>query len=245
MRRLHRILAVTDYFSPMMDSIGKTTDVRKLAWSYVLDEPVRILVVDDDPILREFASVYLATPSATIDTAEDGAVALARLSKGDYDAVLADIEMPRLDGFSLVERIRRDPRLRHMPVIMLTGHEDIVSIDRAYQVGATSFVTKPVNWRQLSYQIRYVIRTSRRTAGAPPVQCAARPEPADCDARQSLQAIIERLDAAARTVSRDDWARLQAEISSAREVAMRAIDALTPPASARSEPREDENAVLS
>ena len=44
---------------------------------------------------------------------------------------------------------------------MLTSHDDIVSIDRAYQIGANSFATKPVNWRQLSYQIRDVVRTTR------------------------------------------------------------------------------------
>jgi FixJ family two-component response regulator len=50
---------------------------------------------------------------------------------------------------------------------MVTGREDIVSIDRAYAVGATSFVTKPVNWRQLSHQLRYVIRAGKRLAAAP------------------------------------------------------------------------------
>jgi len=50
---------------------------------------------------------------------------------------------------------------------MLTSHDDIVSIDRAYQIGANSFATKPVNWRQLSYQIRDVVRTTR-VPGLPP-----------------------------------------------------------------------------
>src|ERR1035437_9346131 len=115
---------------------------------------LRILVLGDDPILREFASVYLGTPSATIETACDGVAARMRLGQAAYDALLLDIEMPQLDGFSLLEEIRSDERLRHLPVIMLTGHDDIASIDRAYQLGANSFATKPVNWRQLSYQIR-------------------------------------------------------------------------------------------
>ena len=129
-------------------------------WTYVLDEPTRILVVDDDPILREFASVHLATPSAAIDTAADGESALQALRARRYDVVLLDIEMPRLDGFSLLATIRTDDNLRHLPVIMLTGHDDIASIDQAYQAGANSFAAKPVNWRQLSYHIRYVIRAS-------------------------------------------------------------------------------------
>lgn len=130
-------------------------------WSFVLTEHARILVADDDPILREFASVQLSTPVATVECVPDGAEAWKRLQDGDFDLALVDIEMPKLDGFALVERIRADARLQYLPVVMLTGREDIASIDRAYRVGATSFVTKPVNWRQLSHQIRYVLRTSR------------------------------------------------------------------------------------
>ena len=55
--------------------IVTVTEVRIAGWSYVLDEPVRVLVADDDPILREFASVHLSTPTATIITAADGLAA--------------------------------------------------------------------------------------------------------------------------------------------------------------------------
>jgi DNA-binding response OmpR family regulator len=129
-------------------------------WTFVLDEPLRILIVDDDPTLREFASVHLSTPFTTIDTACNGVEARAMLAQEPYDIVLLDIEMPQLDGFSLLAEIRSNGSMRGMRVIMLTGRDDIVSIDRAYQLGADSFATKPVNWRQLSYQIRYVVRTS-------------------------------------------------------------------------------------
>ena len=136
-------------------------DNRATPWTFVLNEPLRILVADDDPILREFASVYLATPTATIETVCDGAEARIRLAQESYDMLILDIEMPRVGGFALLEEIRSDERLRHLPVMMLTGHDDIASIDRAYQLGASSFATKPVNWRMLSYQILYVIRSSR------------------------------------------------------------------------------------
>ena len=133
-------------------------------WTYVLDDDSRILIADDDPILAEFAKVHLSTPTSTVDSCPDGLTAWQRLQADEFDLALIDIEMPGLDGFALTERIRSDPRLRHLPVVMLTGREDIVSIDRAFEVGATSFVTKPVNWRQLSHQLRYVLRTSRLEA---------------------------------------------------------------------------------
>jgi DNA-binding response OmpR family regulator len=135
--------------------------IQTTAWSYVLDEPTKLLVADDDPILCEFASVHLSSPAATVETVQDGASALARLTEGQFDLVLLDIEMPSLDGFALLERIRSDPKLCTLPVIMLTGHEDIASVDRAFGLGANSFVSKPVNWRLLSYHVRYVLRTSR------------------------------------------------------------------------------------
>jgi DNA-binding response OmpR family regulator len=132
--------------------------VRHAAWSYVLDEPVRILVADDDPILREFASVHLSTPTATIVTVPHGLAALDLLRTTPCDLAVLDIEMPELDGFGLLATIRADAALGKLPVMMLTGHEDIASIDRAFTLGANAFAPKPVNWRLLSYQIRYLLR---------------------------------------------------------------------------------------
>jgi DNA-binding response OmpR family regulator len=74
------------------------------------------------------------------------------------DLAVLDIEMPELDGFGLLATIRADAVLGNLPVMMLTGHEDIASIDRAFTLGANAFAPKPVNWRLLSYQIRYVLR---------------------------------------------------------------------------------------
>jgi DNA-binding response OmpR family regulator len=138
-----------------------TAVAKEKAWSYVLAEPTRILVVDDDPILREFSKVYLSSPAAEIETATDVDDAIARLTEQAFDIALIDIEMPGRDGYALLEVIRSDPGTSKMPVMMLTGREDIASIDRSYELGATAFTTKPVNWRQLTYQIRYLLRSSR------------------------------------------------------------------------------------
>jgi DNA-binding response OmpR family regulator len=138
-----------------------TAQAKERTWSYVLAEPTKILVVDDDPILREFAKVYLATPAASVETVADVDGALALMKAQAFDIVLIDIEMPRRDGYELLDIIRKTPETRGVPVMMLTGHEDIASIDRSYELGATAFTAKPVNWRQLSYQIRYLLRSAR------------------------------------------------------------------------------------
>ena len=137
---------------------------------YVLEDEARLLFVDDDPILREFAQVNLASPSPRVAVAAGGEEALERLAADRYELVLLDREMPGVDGFEVLARVREDARLRHVPVIVQTGREDVEAIDRCFHLGATSFVMKPLNWRLLSYQIRYVLRAERRdVAGREPV----------------------------------------------------------------------------
>jgi CheY-like chemotaxis protein len=128
---------------------------------FVEFESARVLVADDDPILREFATVHLATPSVEVEVAEDGLVALERLQQGGVDIALIDLDMPRMDGFELIERIRWDEALKHLPIVVVTGREDMIAIDRAYALGATAFVIKPLNWRLLSHQLAYVLRNAR------------------------------------------------------------------------------------
>lgn len=136
------------------------------SFAFVLNEATRILVIDDDPILREFATVYLSTPTARVETADCAEAGLACLATHPFDIVLLDLDMPGMGGFEMIRRVRADAALRHLPIIIVTGREDIVSIDRAYDLGATSFVTKPVNWRLLSYQLRYVLRADRQSRAA-------------------------------------------------------------------------------
>jgi DNA-binding response OmpR family regulator len=136
---------------------------------YVLEDAVRILFVDDDPIMREFAVVHLSTDKAEVALADDGDAALDQIGAERPDVVLLDLEMPRLDGFEVLARLRGDPSTQDLPVIVVTGREDVGAIDRAFEAGATSFLVKPINWRLLSYQIRYVLRAGRSptTAACP------------------------------------------------------------------------------
>src|SRR5262245_4076457 len=80
-------------------------------WSNVFDEHTRILDVDDDPILREFASVYLTSPVSEVEAAPDAEAALDLLSHNEFDVVLVDIGLPGMDGFELVQRMRAQERL--------------------------------------------------------------------------------------------------------------------------------------
>ncbi len=128
-------------------------------FSFILSDDMNILVVDDDPIQREFSCVYLS--AAQVTTAASAEEGLAILSTRRFDIALVDVDMPGMDGLSMVEQLRRDPSKRDMPVMMITGREDMASIDRAYAVGATSFMMKPVNWRLLAHQVKFLMRAHR------------------------------------------------------------------------------------
>jgi two-component system, sensor histidine kinase and response regulator len=157
---------------------------------YVFDEPLRLLAVDDDPIMREFALAQLAQPGCEIVTAEDGEEAW-NILEGDaqgFDLVLSDLEMPRLNGFGLLDQIRRSARFAHLPVVVITTRDDVFAIDRSYELGATSFVSKPVNWRLLGHQLRYVMRTSRMEAEIRAARDEARRA---ADLRESLLALLQ------------------------------------------------------
>jgi DNA-binding response OmpR family regulator len=137
-----------------------------IPFSYVLCDRLAILAVDDDPIQREFCAVYLATPQAEITTASSAEEGLALLDQARFDVALVDVDMPGMNGIEMVRRIRADRRFDDLPVMVITGREDIVSIDQAYAAGATSFMCKPVNWRLLGHQIRFLIRAHRALAAA-------------------------------------------------------------------------------
>ncbi len=154
----------SDTGSRMTETDDRGAAEAPAGFFYVLSEAVRILFVDDDPIMREFALVQLETDEARVAVAADGAEALKMLATEPFDIVLMDLEMPVMDGFEALRRLRADPATARLPVIMVTGREDVVAIDRAYQAGATSFLVKPINWRLLSYQVRYVMRTHRAEA---------------------------------------------------------------------------------
>jgi CheY-like chemotaxis protein len=132
---------------------------------YVLEDSLRILLVDDDPILREFAIVHLSSETAQVRTAADGIEAMEIVGRSPVDVILLDLEMPKMDGFEVLQQLQDRPDTTDIPVIVVTGREDVGAIDRAFKAGATSFVVKPINWRLLSYQIRFVRRAWKTEHG--------------------------------------------------------------------------------
>jgi signal transduction histidine kinase len=119
------------------------------------------VVIDDDAALRVMVREVLEQAGFEVEEAEDGEQGLATIESVLPDIVLLDVMMPKLDGFALCTQLRRHPKFRHLPVVMITGLEDVQSINRAFEIGATHFVTKPINWTLLEHQVRYALRNSR------------------------------------------------------------------------------------
>jgi len=120
-----------------------------------------VLVVDDDVALQMLARASLEQEGFAVEEATDGAAGVEAFSRFHPDIVLLDVNMPKADGFTVCSRIRQLPEGANTPVMMMTGVDDVDAIHTAYEVGATDFITKPLNWVLLGYRLRYVRRASR------------------------------------------------------------------------------------
>ncbi len=120
-----------------------------------------MLVADDDITARMLAQQYLGQQGFNVTLAEDGAQALELFAEARPQLVLLDVEMPRMDGFESCRQLRTLPGGRNLPVLMVTGLNDVESIERAYQVGATDFASKPISWLVLGHRLRYMLRASQ------------------------------------------------------------------------------------
>ena len=123
------------------------------------DKPL-VLIADDDATHRKVLQNVLEKAGFRVETAENGKIALQKFSEIHPDVVLLDVEMPGLDGFSVCETIRAEEGLRETPIFIITGREDQQAVERAYSVGATDFLNKPIALAVLPHRIRYVLRTS-------------------------------------------------------------------------------------
>ena len=123
------------------------------------------MVVDDDASVRLIIRSTLELANYKVEEAENGRTALALFESIQPDIVLLDIMMPEMDGFEVCKGLRELPQGQHTPVLIMTGLNDIESIERAYEVGATDFVTKPINYLLLNYRVSYALR-AKHTADA-------------------------------------------------------------------------------
>ncbi len=116
---------------------------------------VRALVVEDSPPMRKMI-VFALSRIRDIEVAEadDGVDALRQIAGAKFDIILTDINMPILDGLKLVKRLRADPGYQHVPIIIITTEGAEEDRQRALALGATAYITKPIQATQVIALVR-------------------------------------------------------------------------------------------
>src|SRR5271170_283447 len=120
--------------------------------------PRCVLIIDDDPVFSLLAGETLQHAGFTAPTANTMQSALAAFDASRPDLVLLDVELPDASGFDVCARLRAAPGGIDVPIIMVTGNNDTASISRAYEVGATDFINKPVLWPTLPHRVEFILR---------------------------------------------------------------------------------------
>ena len=166
LRRIHgaatRLLALVDDLVSLSAGGGPATAPRDAQVSTMIAQAVsslrsleeqerarveggRILVVDDNEINRDMLSRRLVRQGYTPFTAQNGREALERLRAEPFDLVLLDILMPEMNGYQVLEEMKGDPALRHLPVIMISALDEVESVVRCIEIGAEDYLPKPFN----------------------------------------------------------------------------------------------------
>lgn len=119
--------------------------------------PIRILVADDEPTSRLLMRATLEKSGFEAIVAVDGDDALRQFRAHPCDMAMLDVEMPGRNGYQVCAELRREAG-DELPIVMVTGMDDIDSIERAYESGATDFMAKPINWSLLGHRVKYLYR---------------------------------------------------------------------------------------
>jgi diguanylate cyclase len=118
------------------------------------------IIADDEELGRLLMAESAAGSGLEPLTFDNGLAALDAALSRDVAIILLDVDMPGMDGYSVCRRLRAEPRLATIPIVMVTGHEDAAAIDHAFEAGATDFISKPVNWALLPRRIEYILRNA-------------------------------------------------------------------------------------
>jgi two-component system, chemotaxis family, chemotaxis protein CheY len=117
------------------------------------------LIVEDSPMMRQLLVMALARlKSLRITEADDGVDGLRKLATGKFNIILTDINMPIMDGLKLVKRVRTDPIHKDVPIIVITTEGAAEDRQRALQLGASAYITKPIQAPQVIAKVKELLK---------------------------------------------------------------------------------------
>jgi two-component system, chemotaxis family, chemotaxis protein CheY len=123
-----------------------------------MSKELRFLIVDDFSTMRRIVRNLLKESGyADADEAEDGVAALQKLRNGSFDFVVSDINMPNMNGFQLLGEIKKDDKLKHLPVLMVTAEARKEDIVLAAQQGASGYIVKPFTKATLEDKVNNIL----------------------------------------------------------------------------------------
>ncbi len=131
------------------------------AFENKLDMPAGVLIVDDDPGARLLLGTALEMAGFRVSFAADGASALQQFRLQPVDCVILDVVMPGMSGFDVCSALRALPECRHVPILMQTSLDDMDSVNRAYNAGATDFSSKGINPMLLAQRVKFLVRAKQ------------------------------------------------------------------------------------
>ena len=126
-----------------------------------------ILVVEDDPDIRELLSFSLAKEGWTVVVADDGESGLAKLPSANPDCVVLDIMLPGMDGLDVLKALKADPARKRLPVIMTTAKGEEADVVSGLELGAEDYVVKPYSPKVLAARIRAALRRTYEAQSRP------------------------------------------------------------------------------
>jgi pilus assembly protein CpaE len=126
----------------------------------------RVLVIDDDRLIRKVVNKVLTDLGYEVVEAEDGLEALKRIKSIRPDAVIVDKLMPGIDGFEVTRRLRREPELTHIPILVLTGESDLQEKLAAFEAGADDYLCKPFASAELAARLTVLLRRAKALEAA-------------------------------------------------------------------------------
>lgn len=114
----------------------------------------RILIVDDEEVIRKFLKIHLNKEGYEVTEAEDGEKAIERVRKGKFDLIICDVMMPKKNGWEVVKEVKSSPLSNRIPIILLTAKNEDADMFKGYELGANYYMTKPFTKAQLLYGLK-------------------------------------------------------------------------------------------